>query len=255
MKLFKTILRVVLVLSLIVISVLAIIQMQSRTCTGIQVIIDYKGEHNILSEKDVIQLIDSAHIKTTSEKLKTIPLESIRKILSNEIYINKINKIYFSGTKLMIDISLREILMHVFPENDSPFFVDQNGIMIPSSPKIKEKLIIVNGKVNDKYSLKKSVTNSKSTLNSIYQIATLILKDPFLKEHFKQIYVNDQKVIELIPANGSLTILFGNEIDADEKLFKIKEIYTHVLPYSADQKYRLIDVRFKNRVIAKKANI
>ena len=255
MKLFKTILRVVLVLSLIVFAVLAIIQMQNRTCTGIKVIIDYKGENDILTEHDVIQLIEAAQIKTTSEKLKTIPLESIRNILSKEIYINKINKIYFSGTTLVIDISLREILLYVFPENEKPFFIDQNGIMIPFSPKIKEKLIIVNGKLNIQYVPKKSITDSKSILNSIYQIATLIQKDPFLQENFKQIYVNDQKVIELIPLNGTLTILFGDEIEAQEKLFKIKEIYTNVLPYSADKKYSLIDVRFKNRVIAKKANI
>lgn len=62
-------------------------------------------------------------------------------------------------------------------------------------------------------------------------------------------------MIELVPINGSLTILFGDEVDAEEKFFKIKEIYTNVLPYSADKKYSLIDVRFKNRVIAKKANI
>ena len=78
---------------------------------------------------------------------------------------------------------------------------------------------------------------------------------PFFNENFKQIYVNEQRVIELVPINGSLTILFGDEVDAEEKFFKIKEIYTNVLPYSADKKYSLIDVRFKNRVIAKKANI
>lgn len=255
MKLFKTILRVVLVLSLIVFAVLAIIQMQSRTCSGVQVIIEYKGENKILTEQDVIQLITAAHIQTTSEKLKTIDLEQIKQVLSKEIHINKINKIYFSGTKLMIDISLREILLHVFPENDNPFFVDQNGIMIPYSPKINEKLMIVNGRLNVNFNNKQHISSHNSKLFSIYQIAILINQDPFLKSHFKQIYVNDQNVIELIPMNGSLTILFGDEIDAQEKLFKIKEIYTNVLPYSAEKKYKLIDVRFKNRVIAKKANI
>lgn len=255
MKLFKTILRVVLVLSIIVFTVLAIINRQNRSCTGVVVSIDYKGENNILSENDIIQLIASANIKTSHEKLKTIQLEQIKKALNKEIYIKKINKIYFSGTKLMIDVSLREMLLHVFPINQSPFFVDMDGIMIPNSAKIKEKLIIVNGTFNTHFKQLEKISPKEPVLNSIYQIATKIKNDPFLNENFKQIYVNEQRVIELVPINGSLTILFGDEVDAQEKFFKIKEIYTNVLPYSADKKYSLIDVRFKNRVIAKKANI
>ena len=255
MKLFKAILRVVLVLTIIVFTILAIYNRQNRSCSGVVVSIDYKGENNILSEKDILQLISSAQIKTTNEKLKSIPLEKIKKVLNEEIYIKKINKIYFSGSKLMVDVTLREMLLHVFPLNQSPFFVDLDGIMIPNSAKIKEKLIIVNGTFNTHYKQLEKISAKEPVLNSIYQIATKIKNDPFFNDNFKQIFVNEQRVIELVPINGSLTILFGDEVDAQEKFFKIKEIYTNVLPYSADKKYSLIDVRFKNRVIAKKANI
>ncbi|HPS72127.1 MAG TPA: hypothetical protein PLM70_07725, partial [Bacteroidales bacterium] len=178
MKLFKTILRVVLVLSIIVFTILAIINRQNRSCSGVEVSIDYKGENNILSEQDIVQLISSAHIKTTNQKLKSIPLEKIKKVLNEEIYIKKINKIYFSGTKLMVDVTLREMLLHVFPLNQSPFFVDMDGVMIPNSAKIKEKLIIVNGSLNTHYKQLEKISTKEPVLNSIYQIAAKIKNDP-----------------------------------------------------------------------------
>ena len=73
--------------------------------------------------------------------------------------------------------------------------------------------------------------------------------------NFKQLYLNDKNIIELIPVDGNTTILFGDEVDNNEKIFKIKEIYSNVLPFSGEKEYKLIDVRFKNRVIANKENI
>ena len=42
----------------------------------------------------------------------------------------------------MIDITLREILIHVFTKNGNQFFVDNEGLLLPFSTKIKENLII-----------------------------------------------------------------------------------------------------------------
>lgn len=251
----KTVLRISLVLCIIVCAVFAIIKMQNRNCSGVQVIVDYQGENEILNEQDFIEILNQNHIKTTGEKLKQIPLDSIKQVLSKEIYVQKLNKIYFSGTKLIIDITLREILFHVFSKNGNQFFVDTEGFMLPFSAKIKENLIIVNGNLNVDYSLKGDVKKNKSYINSIYLIAIAIHKDPFYSDNFKQIFVNDDHVIELVPVDGALTILFGDETDVDQKLSKLKEIYNSVLPFSANKKYSLIDVRFKNRVIAKKVNI
>lgn len=251
----KAILRITLVLSIIICAVFAIVKMQNRNCSGVQVIVDYQGENEIINEQDFIEILNQNRIKTTGEKLNQIPLDSIKNVLSKEIYVQKLNKIYFSGTKLMIDITLREILIHVFTKNGNQFFVDNEGLMLPFSTKIKENLIIVNGNFEINYTLKGDVKKNKSILNSIYQIALALHKDPFYSENFKQIFVNENNIIELVPVDGALTILFGDETDVDQKLSKLKEIYNSVLPYSPSKKYSLIDVRFKNRVIAKKVNI
>ncbi|MBP1672977.1 MAG: hypothetical protein H6Q25_792 [Bacteroidetes bacterium] len=255
MNLFKTILRVVLVLTIIVIAVFAVIKMQNRSCGGIKVLINYQGENPILTEKDIIKLIDIAQIKIVNQKLKTIPLERIKQVLSSNIYITKINQINFSGTQLVINVTLREILLHVFLPNNSSYFIDYEGIVIPYTDKIKEKLFIVNGNLKMNLTKNQNILEKSSSLKSIFIIASQLIKDPYMVANFKQIYLNDKNIIELIPIDGNTTILFGDEVDVNEKIFKIKEIYSNVLPFSGEKKYKLIDVRFKNRVIANKENI
>jgi cell division protein FtsQ len=255
MNLFKTILRVVLVLTIVVIAVFAVIKMQNRSCGGIKVFINYQGENPILTEKDIIKLIDLAQIKIVNQKLKTIPLERIKQVLSSNIYITKINQINFSGTQLVINVTLREILLHVFLSNNSSFFIDYEGIVIPYTDKIKEKLFIVNGNFKMNLTKNQNILEKSSSLKSIFFIASQLIKDPYMVANFKQIYLNDKNIIELIPIDGNTTILFGDEVDVNEKIFKIKEIYSNVLPFSGEKKYKLIDVRFKNRVIANKENI
>lgn len=255
MNLFKTILRVVLVLTIVVIAVFAVIKMQNRSCGGVKVLINYQGENPILTEKDIIKLIDLAQIKIVNQKLKTIPLEKIKQVLSSNIYITKINQINFSGTQLVINITLREILLHVFLPNNSSYFIDSEGIVIPYTDKIKEKLFIVNGNLKINLTKNQNILDKSSSLKSIFIIASQLIKDPFMVANFKQLYLNDKNIIELIPVDGNTTILFGDEVDVNEKIFKIKEIYSNVLPFSGEKKYKLIDVRFKNRVIANKENI
>jgi cell division protein FtsQ len=254
MNLFKTILRVVLVLAIVVIAVFAVVKMQNRSCGGVKVVINYQGENPILTDKDVITLIDSAQIKTINQKLKTIPLEKIKQILSENIYIKKINQIYFSGTQLVIDIVLREILLHVYLPNNSSYFIDYEGSVIPYTDKIKEKLFIVNGYLNISLTKNQNILEKSSSLKSMFIIATQLAKDSFMVANFKQLYLNEKNIIELVPIDGKITVLFGDELDVNEKIFKLKEIYTNVLPFSSEKKYNLIDVRFKNRVIANKEN-
>ena len=48
-----------------------------------------------------------------------------------------------------------------------------------------------------------------SVLRQIYPVALLISRDEFLKSFIDQIYVNENKEMELVPKIGSQEIIFG----------------------------------------------
>ena len=87
---------------------------------------------------------------------------------------------------------------------------------------------------------------------SAYNIAHAIQQNEFAKVQFRQIYINENQEIELIPSVGRLTVLFGDDTDAAEKLVHLREVYRNGLIYTNINQYTQLDVRFKNRVIAKK---
>ena len=88
-------------------------------------------------------------------------------------------------------------------------------------------------------------------MERLYLIAQAILEDPFSTAQFRQMYVNEKQEIELIPTVGNHVVLFGTEENAEDKLFNLKETYSHALVYGVEQ-YKQLDARYKNRIIAKK---
>ena len=56
----------------------------------------------------------------------------------------------------------------------------------------------------------------------------------------------------LIPTVGRHKVIFGTDKNMEEKLFNLQQTYQQGLAYMGMDQYATLDVRYKNRVIAKK---
>ena len=241
MNKFKAALRILFVLCIIALVVVSIVKMQNRKCSGIQVNINYDGEHPHLDEQSIITLLQQKNISILESELKDIPLEEISEVLENNNFIQKVENIDFKGTILMINVRLKTLVLHIYPEKGEQFFMDEDGLLLPFSSLIKEKIMVANG----------DIKKDTAQLKVLYNIASNIRKNQFCRAQFCQIYVNKNQDIELIPVIGQHTIYFGKEDRIEEKLSNIENVYTNALSYSGMDQYKELDVRFQNRVIAK----
>ena len=252
-KILRKIIPILLVIGVLVFIVLSFIHMRNRECNDIKVTVQYSGLSSPVSQEDVVALIERGGIATVGIPLKEINTDSIRSLLSTHPYIGEVDNIRFIGKTLSINLVAKEFLLHVYPSAGEQFFISTEGEILPYSDKVQERLIIVNGFINKKYKVGSNITwLKKSPMLSAYNIALAIQKDDFSKAQFRQIYINENQEIELIPSVGRLTILFGDDTDAAEKLVHLREVYRNGLIYTNINQYTQLDVRFKNRVIAKK---
>ena len=252
MRIVRAFLGLTAMIVILVFVVIASIKMNNRICSEIQVVINYAGENHTVTKNDICQLLDANNIETIGLEIKKIDLPEITKLISKEPFIKSIDKINFSGTKLRIEITLRQLLLHLYPVYGDQYFIDTDGYFLPYSAKVNEKLIIANGNITTQFKTGFHIDSASYTLRACYQIACELLEDPFYQVQFRQIYVNKLGQIELVSSIGNQIALLGNDQNLQDKLLKLKEIYINVLPYS-DQKYSRFDVRFKNRVIAEKS--
>lgn len=252
MKIFRLVTAIILCLAVLAGIVFAAVNMPKRPCSGYELVVNYDGEYPAVKEADIQQMIEDNHIETIGVPLKDVDLEQIAQHLQENPYIEKVNEVRFSSTRLRIVVTLKNILLHVYAQDGSQYFVDENGFMLPFSMVVTENVPIANGKIPDTFVQRKNVKNSGSNLQRVFRIASYMNNDDFYRAQFRQLYVTNTNEVILVPTIGRHKVIFGTDKDMEEKLFNLKQAYQQGLAYMGMDQYATLDVRYKNRVIAKK---
>ena len=252
MKIAKFIVSIVLFLGITVLAVWAILKTDDQTCNEVSVFIYSSNNFVLLSDSDVLDILKKNNIKCVGEAIKDIEPTAIHNILAQENYIKSVDKVHLIGTKLQIDITLYNILLAVNCKTGEKFLLDENGVYLPYSPKVKNDVIVVKGNIPYSFHKKEIVSPDEPELYEIFSVASLIKKDPFYSKRFHNLEMNEKQEIILHPSVGNLPVMFGTLQDAQNKLKTLKYMYKEVLPYMNDDKYAQLDVRFKNRIVATK---
>ena len=248
MKYAKPIVRILLSVMLLVVLILAFVYMPKQRCERISAVVHTQNESVVVSPADVDSLISKSNIKVVGKAEKEIDLSEITKLLKTNPYIANVNFIHFAGKKLVIDYTLKEIVLHVFTPNGEHYFVDSEGNAVPYTPNMKDYLMVVNGDIPDTYTAGKKAPGK---IQEALALTNTINQDEFYQAMFRQIYLG-KNGIELTSAIGGHTILFGTTENADEKLQNLKTVYEKGLSHKGYDTYAQLDARYKNRIIATK---
>jgi len=249
MKLFKNIARIALTIIVLVVIVVAMILVPKQQCGKVQITPHTRNESVVLTVSDVDRMINSAGIKTVGLKVKDVDVASIQRILQNNPYVKEVNFVHFSGNKLMIDYTLRNIILHVFNNRGEQYFVDDEGYILPYSQKMTDYLMVANGNISQPF---KQLAKASRELETVVKLANEILSDDFNAVQYRQIFVTNNKQLELVSTMGQQKILFGTLDNSTEKLQNLQNVYRNGLSRKGYDTYAMLDVRYKNRVIAQR---
>ena len=247
MKYVKPIVRILLSITLVVVLILAFVKMPRQQCERIQAVAHTQNESVILSQADIDSLLSDAKIEIIGKAIKEIDLGDVDSLLKNNPFIETVNFLHFAGKKLVIDYTLREIVLHVFTPSGEHYFVDSKGIVVPFTMKMKDYLMVVNGNISDNF---KAGKKAPGKLQDALALTRKINENDFYQAQFRQIYLNSRNELELTTTVGGQTILFGNMDNADEKLENLKTVYEKGLSHKGYNTYAQLDARYKNRIIA-----
>jgi len=253
MKNFKFLATSLLILGILVLMIWAMVKENDQTCTGISIVIRASEEPTLITKSDVLTILQQNNVEWDGEKMKEIDLASVHNILTHENYIKTVDKVHFSGSKLQIEITLHKILLAVETKDGKKFLLDDQGTYLPYSPKVENDVIIANGFIPNTFQKKEIITPDKKELYELFFVASLIKADKDYEKWFRKIDINDKKEITLYPSSGKLPVLFGTMQDAEKKFKALKFMYCEVLPYTNENKYAQLDVRFQNRIVATKS--
>jgi len=253
MKILKFLTSFLLIIGILVLMIWSAVKANEQTCTGISVVIHDSEKSQLITKSDVLTLLKQNNEEWEGKKMKEIDLASIRKVLARENYIKTVDKVHFSGSKLQIEITLYHILLAAENREGKKNLIDDQGVFLPYSPKVENDVIIVNGFTQNSFQKKETITPDNKELYELFCVASLIKADPDYSTWFNRMEINEKQEITLYPSSGKLPVLFGTMQDAEKKLKALKFMYREVLPYTDENKYAQLDVRFQNRIVATKS--
>ena len=230
--------------------VAAIKSKPAKHCKSIEINIHGVSNNFFVDKKDILNTITA--IEKTNPVGKTIGSFNLKKLeteLKKNVWIKSAELFFDNNEILQVTVQEREPIARVFTSTGTTFYIDDELAMLPLSEKFSARLPVFTNFPSEKKILAKADSN---LLGDIKTISLALQKDSFSMAMIDQIDITPQRLFEMIPKIGNQLIVFGDATDIDAKLQKLKLFYKEVMVKAGWNNYSVINVQYKNQVVAKR---
>lgn len=222
-------------------------ELKNVTCQSVSVHIS-DGSPRFLQEEDILELVKKADNSIFGKKLRQINTEvleqkirAVESIRNAEVYQRIGGKsLQFSG-KLIIEIEERNPIVRI-KTGEFDYYLDSEGMKIPVSRKFSSRVPVISGTVTSEFAI-----------NDLLLFAGFVYSDPFWKAQIEQIFVKPNRELLVVPRVGNHLIEFGTAENYEEKLRNLKAVYQQGFSKTGWDKYKTINLKYKNQVVCTKS--
>lgn len=232
------------------------------TCTAINVIIADSLENAFVKKKDVLKAIEKNNSNLIGIPLKMINIYKIEEELSTLQAVKNVEVYKTNDGKLNVKIDQRSPMVRIINRYGQGYYIDHEGQILPLSNKYTSHVLVINGNIIEPFEINSSIkvmdwagteiNEHTPLICRLYEFAQFITNDKFWKAQISQIYVDSPSNIELIPRVGPHTVMLGSIDDYEMKLAKLKLFYERALPEEGWNKYKEINLKYRNQIVCTK---
>ncbi len=218
------------------------------------------SEKGFINKDEIYTLIESTD-SIRNRKFKEINTRKLEQIISENPYVQNTDVFVNINNRLIVNVKEKSVVLRVFNQNSNGYYIDENAGILPLSNQFTPRILIANGYINTPHiknhdniydSIYTSPTANKTVLSDLFTLTNIICNDKFLQAQISQIYVNSKGEYDLIPQIGNQIIHLGSIDNAENKLAKLEIFYKEAMMKSGWEKYKIINLKFKNQVVCTK---
>lgn len=233
----------------IVLLVAAIRKKDTKQCKGIDISITGASNNFFIDKSDVQKIITMyAGTNAIGKPIEHFNLVAMETALKKDVWIRNAELFFDNNEVLQVSAEEREPVARIFTPGGSTFYIDSTNMMLPLSDKLSARVPVFTGFPSEAKVLSKADSN---LLNDIKNISIRIQEDSFLMAMIDQVDITAQRNFEMIPKLGNQVIVFGDASDAANKFKKLQLFYKKVMMKMGWNKYSIINLQYKNQVVAK----
>ena len=239
MKILRSIL---ILLGLIVVSCYIVFSMtffskqkESLICKKMEVEINDSTNFHFITEKDIAILLANSNLTPIGKMLTEINVETIENEVEKHAAVERAECFKTPSGSVQIEVFQRKPFFRIMSNED--FYIDTNGKKMPTSLQCTAHVPIVSGNAD------------KVSLPVIIDFMEYISREDFWNAQIEQIHVFDSTLVELTPRVGNHQIILGSFDNYEKKLSKLKTFYLNGINQMDWNRYKKLDLRYKNQVI------
>lgn len=225
------------------------IRKSASVCTKVEVIIP--GTAFFIDKEEVDKIIGLNSNALIGRKLNTINIHQLEKRLQANPFVEYAKVYTDMDGVIVVEIIQRRPLMRMMNRFDQDFYIDQHGLKMPMSENFTAKLPVASGYIDELFSNRVD-TLSTPLAKNLFKTASFIVKDSLWNAQITQIYVNEQREIELVPRVGNQRILLGTADSIETKFKNLAAFYKQAIPTVGWDAYTVINIKYANQVIGVK---
>ncbi|MFM6926569.1 MAG: hypothetical protein ACKOU7_13765 [Ferruginibacter sp.] len=222
----------------------------THPCKAVEISIHGVSNNFFVDKKDILNSITvSESTNPVGKETGSFNLKKLEAELEKNVWIRSAEMFFDNNEVLKVVVQEREPIARVFSVTGTTFYIDNDLTMLPLSDKFSARLPVFTGFPSDKRVLSKT---DSSLLGDIRTISLALQKDSFSMAMVEQVDIMAQRMFEMIPKIGNQLIVFGDATDVETKLQKLKLFYKEVMVKAGWNNYSVINVQYKNQVVAKR---
>ena len=237
-----------------VVALLGRVSRQARhvPCRSVRIHIPDSMRLGFVTPQEVRTLVEKSQGDFLGKPLKDINTDKLEKDLEKHPYISTAEAYKDVRGTLHVEVLQRRPVVKVYLSNGKIIFIDDAGHILPFSRRFPVHLLVASGKVSlpqGRYVGHLKDLSRGHPLWDIYRMALFMDEHPFWQAQIEQIFVEGAGEYSLTPRVGAHAILVGDASAFEEKMKKLKALYTHAFNSLGWNKYSRINLKFKNQIV------
>ena len=220
-----------------------------KKCKSLRVSIE--GKETFIDQNDISKMINNQFGMVIDQEVKDIKFEQIEKAIEKLPYVSSAEVFADVDGVLQVNVQQREVILRVISKNGREYYVDRQGNKVPVTLKYVPHVLVANGNIKEGYT-KALESVESNTVKDLLKIVDRVMGDPLWENQIVQMYVNEQKDIELIPRVGSEVLVLGSADSLDDKLNRLEIYYKNILPKVGTEAYEKVNVKYGGQIICER---
>lgn len=223
-------------------------------CKGLEVAILDSLENSFVSKADVRKYLDKEYGRYVGEKLDSLDLMKIEKIIDGRSAVKKSQAYVTKDSLLRIEVTQRKPVVR-FQKKEGGFYADADGYIFPLQVSYASHVQIIDGDIplaaNSGYKGEIENPREREWFENVMDVVRFIEGSRTWKGKIVQIHVEKNGEIVLVPREGRQVFRFGQPVQVAEKFDKMEMYYSHIVPEKGSEAYKTVDVRFADQIVCR----